>query len=561
MSSRAAPVPSRSSASARRSSSRWTPSPAMWRRNARLLQRLREQEALPGGLGLLDGRLRVARAPPRMPPPIIGNSRRPRVDVGAQRVVVAGLVERGSTSARRAVVRDEVGELVQRVGAQRAGAVRRRAPPRAALRARLAVARVDRGASAAASRRSTRRAASASGVSAAACSASSAAAIGRPAGAASRGRGLQRRGDLPRRARRPRRRDGARAAPGCAPARRAGRGSPATRRAACVPPPPRRSADARSAAARRRGRARRRRAPPRARARPPASTVGSARARRRTRSSARVARPAARRAGGASSRRTSVAGPSPAPGRARARAAGCRRTRRAGVQARAAASHSPVLAWTSSASAAASSGASRELERVPVRGGRGPARRAVVRLAAADGGDHLRAAAARGAAATNERTARLAASSHCQSSTASRTRRAARASSDRQASATSRGSTGSAASSSSNAAASARRCGTGSRASPSDHRLEQVVQRRVGARRLGRGGPRPQHRRLRRPTTASSSAVLPTPASPSMNTANGAPAATKTLAGARELRVPADDRVRERHRATLARMPPQVKPG
>ena len=79
----------------------------------------------------------------------------------------------------------------------------------------------------------------------------------------------------------------------------------------------------------------------------------------------------------------------------------------------------------------------------------------------------------------NVRTADVAASSHCQSSTASSTSPGRAASSDRQASATRRGSTGPAASSSSSAAASARRCGVGQRVEPVEHGL-----------RAGRAAPR-----------------------------------------------------------------------
>ena len=186
----------------------------------------------------------------------------------------------------------------------------------------------------------------------------------------------------------------------------------------------------------------------------------------------------------------------PARGSAPAPSAGCRRTR---VQARerGRGSRSPVRAWTRPAELGGAERGKRQLERV-ARGQAAHERgERLVRLAAADGGDDVRAAGRRAAAGRTTGPPRWP-----RPATASRRPRAARrpagaSSSERHASPTRRGSTGPAASSSSSAAASARRCGAGSPASPSITGAQQVVERRERARRLGRGRPRLQHQRSR----------------------------------------------------------------
>jgi hypothetical protein len=101
----------------------------------------------------------------------------------------------------------------------------------------------------------------------------------------------------------------------------------------------------------------------------------------------------------------------------------------------------------------------------------------------------------------------------------------------------------------------------GQRVEPVEHRLEQVVQRRVRARGLGRRRPRaedrhrgalddrPQQRRL-----ADAGGAL------NEHGVRGSPA-TKDLPQQLQLRFQSDDRMRERLRATLAGTQPEVKPG
>ena len=193
MSSRVRPGSSRSSASARSSSSRWTPSPALWRKNARLLSACESSEGL-------------AR-PPRLarPPPRRGQrSRHVAPHLREQRPLTSSMSARSASSSpasverrlgqrQRAVVGDQVGEPVQRLRALRAGRLQLERLLEQ-TRGRAVRRRRSSRASAAASRRSSRRGTSAAGVSSAARSASSAAANVAPRASASHRGRLERRG-------------------------------------------------------------------------------------------------------------------------------------------------------------------------------------------------------------------------------------------------------------------------------------------------------------------------------------------------------------------------------
>jgi len=133
---------------------------------------------------------------------------------------------------------------------------------------------------------------------------------------------------------------------------------------------------------------------------------------------------------------------------------------------------------------------------------------------------------------TNDSAAALGASSHCQSSIAISTVPSIPPSSDKQARPTRCGSIGACATSSHIAAASARRCGSGRTASSSTtgrKRSTSAANDPAVSLSVGRAHNTRVPAPAARVASDTSSAVLPTPASPSMNTASGRSSAPNSV--------------------------------